>query len=350
MTSPADVAPYLLEQQQRLSRSCLWQLQRTFFAQQGPEAWRQGTVPHYVTSNPCMAQAYARVVVGFLRDALAFTSQSRTDDFALLDPCQPLYLVELGAGSGRFAYHFLKKLLTPAHRSLFHPLEIIYVMTDFAAQNLAAWRAHASLRPWVDEGVLDFAHYDAQDNQPLTLCHSDVVLATGTVANPLIMLANYVFDSIPQDAFTIHQSQLCEGLLTVSCPTPPAEPTDPAILAHLTLDYAWRPAAAAYYDDPEDNRILQGYQQRLDNTTVLCFPAWPWTACGISCTSLAVACCCSPRTRAASRENDLQLFSTVPSPLAGACAHGRQSAHRHDRHAQTSDSRTRQCPTALLKF
>jgi hypothetical protein len=50
----------IIEQDQRLSHSMLWELQREFFARQGVEAWRQGAVPHYITSNPFIASAYAQ--------------------------------------------------------------------------------------------------------------------------------------------------------------------------------------------------------------------------------------------------------------------------------------------------
>ena len=63
--------PYILEQGHRLSQSLLWKLQRKFFDQQGIEAWRQGTVPHYVTSNPFIANAYAKVIFAFIRDVQA---------------------------------------------------------------------------------------------------------------------------------------------------------------------------------------------------------------------------------------------------------------------------------------
>ena len=62
--SPAGTG-HILQSRQRLSRSLLWQLQRRYFAQAGLDAWRSGTVPHYVTSNPFIARAYA------IRDELA---------------------------------------------------------------------------------------------------------------------------------------------------------------------------------------------------------------------------------------------------------------------------------------
>jgi hypothetical protein len=97
----APDTPRVIERNQRLSRSLLWGLQRRFFEQKGVEAWRQNIVPHYITSNPFIANAYAHLVFGFLRDCQA--------NALLPDPNQPLYIVELGAGSGRFAFRFLKQ-------------------------------------------------------------------------------------------------------------------------------------------------------------------------------------------------------------------------------------------------
>src|SRR5258708_34111390 len=93
----------VLERNQRLSRSMLWGLQRTFFHQQGIRAWSQGIVPQYITSNPFVAKAYAKVVFGWLRDWSISTPPPA------LDLSRPIYIIELGAGSGRFGYHFLKK-------------------------------------------------------------------------------------------------------------------------------------------------------------------------------------------------------------------------------------------------
>jgi hypothetical protein len=59
----------------------------------GPSGWRQGTVPHYITSNPFIASAYARMVLGFLRD--------RQSGNPPLVPGQPVDILELGAVSGQ---------------------------------------------------------------------------------------------------------------------------------------------------------------------------------------------------------------------------------------------------------
>src|SRR4051794_10758266 len=97
---PAEASPmYVLQADVPLSESIVWRLQRTFYGDQGIDAWSPGRVPQGATTSPILARAYARVVLGFWRD-IAPT----------LDPGQPMYLVELGAGSGRFAYRFLRTL------------------------------------------------------------------------------------------------------------------------------------------------------------------------------------------------------------------------------------------------
>src|SRR5438270_8877543 len=103
---------FVLEQMQRLSGSILWKLQRGFFHRQGVRAWSQGPVPHYITSNAFIADGYARVVFGFLRDCHAVTPTGENPNFLPLDLSQPVYIIELGAGSGRFAFHFMKKFLS----------------------------------------------------------------------------------------------------------------------------------------------------------------------------------------------------------------------------------------------
>ncbi len=88
---------YILAEKQPFSQSVLWDWQERYFAEKGVEAWRQGEVPHYVTSNPTMASSYAEMVFAFWRDHQCLKRQD-------INPDEPLYICELGAGSGRFAF------------------------------------------------------------------------------------------------------------------------------------------------------------------------------------------------------------------------------------------------------
>jgi tetratricopeptide (TPR) repeat protein len=254
---PLDGSP------RRLSHSILWDLQRRFFEHWGPAAWNQGIVPHYVTSNPFIARAYCRVVLGWLRDC-RYGAASPT-----LDLSQPVYLLDVGAGAGRFAYHFLRRFLPAWQASTLRDVPVTYVMADFTEHNLTFWRGHASLRPFVEAGHLDFAIFNPIEECQLRLQVSGRLLAPGTIVNPVAVLANYLFDCIPQDAFAIVGGQLHECLVTVGGPEP--EPADRDMFAHCRVSYEQQPANGPCYDDDDWNAVLRGYAERLDDTIVL-FP------------------------------------------------------------------------------
>lgn len=163
----------------RLSESPLWA--EGFYERAGIDAWRAGVVPHHVTNNVALATAYARVVVGFLRDTRG---------------PEPLQIVELGAGSGRFAFLFLRALdaLRPG-------AAVRYVMTDVAPSTIAFWRRHPALAPFVRAGRLVFARFDA---------NRDRVISRVTPGPRLVVIASYVFSALAQDAFEVTRGRTFE--------------------------------------------------------------------------------------------------------------------------------------------
>src|SRR5947209_15608038 len=127
MTTPAQL--HVLGEKQRLSESLLWQVQRNFYTQHGADAWRSGSLPFEITSNPYIARAYARAVYGFWRD----TGRQ---------PGLSLRIVELGAGHGRFAFLFLTEF-TKLHRELSPPgTAFQYVVTDVSHRDLESLARH----------------------------------------------------------------------------------------------------------------------------------------------------------------------------------------------------------------
>lgn len=261
---------HVLEQGKRLSESVLWQLQRKFFDVQGVQAWTEGTVPHYITSNGWIASSYAKVVLGWLRDCSGAASPQR-GSFAPLDLRHPVYIFELGCGAGRFGYLFLNRFFDLLGRSPLSHIPVRYVLTDFTESNLDHLRNHPDLQGFVESGALDFARYDAGEDSEIRLSHSGEVLSPQTLRNPLIVLANYVFDGIPQDAFSIRDGKLYESLPILTVPAEEPDREDPGLLGRIELSWEERPASAVYYGDPELDRILEEYVARLTDTTFL-FP------------------------------------------------------------------------------
>jgi hypothetical protein len=54
----------------------------------------------------CCIRSYAQVFQGFIRDCVANPKAGLK-----LDPSEPLYIIELGAGSGKFSFFMLKALM-----------------------------------------------------------------------------------------------------------------------------------------------------------------------------------------------------------------------------------------------
>src|SRR5215467_14482348 len=244
---------YPLESDSPLSTSMVWRLQRTFYADQGIAAWSQSHVPQSVTTSPNIANAYARIALGFLRDMRP-----------TLDPAQPVFFVELGAGSGRFGYRFLKAFTNLLQERSEVQQPFVYVMTDASPTVLEFWRDNPRLRPFVEVGLLDFAHFDLLDPSPLQLLVSGITLQHAGSNNPVIVVANYIFDSIPQDAVTITDGQLFANLVTISASTPDLDLTAPDSKVRIGINFTTDTHPASIADEPDTvlQHILQVYCQR----------------------------------------------------------------------------------------
>ncbi len=251
---------HAVETSRRLSESMLWTLQRRFYDGHGVEAWSSGTIPHYITANTFIAWSYARVIRGFITD-LARAGR--------LDHNKPVYVVEYGAGPGRFGFLCLRELLALVHRR-FPDLRVIYVLTDFTPANLAFWRAHPRLQPFFEEGSLDLARFDVENDGRIVTERGGVVLGPETVNNPLVVIANYVLDTLGQDLFRLYSGMLldCPVSLWSDREVAPA-PDDPELLTGLKLVTEPRTLETEPYPDhPAWNHILETYRDTMGDATI----------------------------------------------------------------------------------
>ncbi|MBI3925295.1 MAG: tetratricopeptide repeat protein [Armatimonadetes bacterium] len=257
MSGPEEI---VLEEGKRLSQCCLWQLQRTYYDRQGVSAWNTGTVPHYITNNPYIARAYLEVVTGLVRDL-------RREE--LIDPGLPVYLVELGAGAGRHAYYCARELQKMRELSPWAGLDVRYVLADFTRTNLSFWEEHERFQPLLEEGLVDFACFDVESQADLVLHRSGERLGEDG-SNPVVFLANYLFDTLTQDVFRVRQGRLEECRARVIASGEP-DPDDPDLLQRLTVRYDYRAVEGAAYESEEWNRVLDYYRHRMGDT-VFCLP------------------------------------------------------------------------------
>ncbi|HVV88136.1 MAG TPA: hypothetical protein VHE35_34080 [Kofleriaceae bacterium] len=258
-----------LEPPTRFSRSLLWQLQRASYQQQGVAAWRPGGVPNQITSNPFIAACYADVLVALLADLRRGPAPPR----------RPLQIIELGAGSGRFGYFLLRALADrlagelAAARAAAAPPPFRLVMTDLAEANLDAWAAHPKLRPFLDAGLLDLAMFDAEAPGPLVLRASGDRLApadAGGAADPVVAIANYVFDSIPYDAYRVEGGELRECLVALRAPGDRARALrEPAATIHAARWRVTDAPARLDYTDPVVNDLCREYATSAHDEVIL---------------------------------------------------------------------------------
>ncbi len=249
----------IVEAEKPLSQSMLWKLQTEFFANQGPEAWIKGIVPQYITTNPYIANQYAKTVFGYLRDYVA-----RED----VDKNTVIYIMELAAGVGRFTYTFLKRFLHMIENSSLKDIKFKYIVTDFAERNIEYWQNHSFLSPYFEAGILDCATFDISRDDEIKLRHSGEVLSKGKMKNPLILFANYTFDSLPQDTFYVNNGEIYEGVITITSPDEKGDPNDKSILAGLDYYYTDKKIDGnSYYEDKNLNDVLMHYKNSLEDTT-----------------------------------------------------------------------------------
>ena len=250
------------------AESVLWQLQTQYFAKRGVEAWSCGDVPFYITSNPTIANSYAQVVWAF-----------RQDRQRLAPSEMPLTICELGGGSGAFAFFFIRRMIELCRQAGAEPAKVFrYVLTDAADANLAAWRRHPLFSDWLASGLLDIAHFDITRDHALTLQISGQSL--DRLAEPLVVIANYLFDSIPQDLFYLKEGRSQRCLLSLSVDKDPSQFDEAQWMEEAKYEFHYEPLSGQPYDDPALSALFAHYLAALTDTHVL-VPAPGWR--GLQC-------------------------------------------------------------------
>ncbi|MBH5317571.1 SAM-dependent methyltransferase [Paenibacillus sp. GSMTC-2017] len=249
------------KQRFRFSEAPIWDLQRAYYEEQGMNAWNNDGVPQYITSNPMIATAYAEMIFGFLQDRSGSGQNT-----------EPVTIVELGAGAGRLAFHILNKLceLIDYAGIPFPPFR--YVMTDLAESNIVAWKNHLSLQPFIEQGILDFAIFDAVNDSELKLVVSNETIQQGDLKQPLLIVANYFFDSIPQDLIYVGDGNIFECDVVIDYANNQSLLNPAEALKQLSLTYEYR-RAPEYEDDTYPySELITLYVQELEDSHIL-FPS-----------------------------------------------------------------------------
>ena len=185
----------------------------------------------------------------------------------------PLYFFYLCAGSVLFSFHFLILLTTLCQKYNLSIDSFCYVLTDFAPKNLEYWRHHPNLQPYFNSGLLDIALFDVNSSSELDLQVSQRKIKPRSLMRPLVIVANYLFDSIPQELFYFENGNGFQVL--VSLPKSAKLPANnEAVLPKTNIRHSYRlkEMAQPFYSEPYLQQIIDDYQQTISDAYIL-FPA-----------------------------------------------------------------------------
>lgn len=214
----------VLQEPVRLSRSLIWDLHEATYRDRGPDVFSSEDVPYRSTTSPVLARAFAELVRAFASDCLA-------GRFGPVSRDEPLYVVDLGGGTGRLGWHLLEQL-RPEEVA---PLRVVYVLTDAVESNVRFASEHPRLAGLAREGRADFAVYRAGSGEDICLIRSGAVLAPGRVANPIVGIANYLFNVMRQDLFAEVDGEFCEELVSAVSESPALAAGSPEMLRRIGL-------------------------------------------------------------------------------------------------------------------
>lgn len=253
----------------QFSKSKIWEKQGHFYKQAGIDAWNE-KVPYQVTNNLTIVNSYANVIFSFFKE---YSGMQPTDT----EP-NPFIIVELGAGSGMFGFYLIKRLVELQNNLNRPDLDFKYIMTDFSTKNIDFWRRHPALREYLDLQILDFAEYDIGEASTLKLLESGRNLKHttygGKYSKPWIVIANYAFDTLPQDIFQIEDGNVREGLISKKIPEfndkIPAS-NEPKSFQEIGMNLEYHPVDLPYYKDRHFDSILSTYKDTLPKQNFL-FP------------------------------------------------------------------------------
>lgn len=239
-----------------LSKSALWIKMQDYYHNIGPEAWQNELVPLQISSNKNLALAYANVIIGNMLDWYQANPLKANEE--------PFYVLEIGAGHGKFSFYVLKYLhILMGNFDL--PLNSIkFVMTDIATKNIDALKQHPTLQPLFKSGSLDIAVFNAMSDTEINLIISGTTIKQNSLQKPVFVVCNYLFDSLSHDAFQVRDKKLYEVQIKID-----SEADWEEYFAKAKFSFKYEPISSDYYKDPALNVILKKYEQELDDATFM---------------------------------------------------------------------------------
>ncbi|MCL1123192.1 GNAT family N-acetyltransferase [Shewanella surugensis] len=248
-------------------QAAFWQQQLAHYQQAGPKLWQQGLIGHDISHLPTMVNSYCQILVKYLLDGLYNGA---------IDDSQPIYVLELGAGCGRFAILVLQRLDTLLTEYGLDDIKLCYLLSDCSEKNRQFIQTHPYLQPYfksakarvidadsaffnankasskassdIAADIIDYRAFEAAfvvnnesannesaNDKPVNdevisaelktdaaKAQSDKARPDGAqTKNPLIVMANHFFSRLPQALFYLHYGQLYRCELLAADPDKP---------------------------------------------------------------------------------------------------------------------------------
>ncbi|MBN9286746.1 MAG: hypothetical protein BGO43_02380 [Gammaproteobacteria bacterium 39-13] len=245
-----EADPKLIESHVRLSHSKLWEIQRNYFASMGIQAWKE-EVPFYISSNAFIGHRYALVIVNFIKE------------WRILNPLhaeEPFYLLEVGSGPGKFSFYFLKSLKSLLTEYGLEAQKFCYIFSDVTEKNIEFCRENPCFQPYIQRQEMDFAHFNVEEDKDIQLIIGQKKYSELQSKTPLIIISNYTFDCIKQDAFEYEKDKLHEIQLALRSRYKNFDTQKALHLKELRFDFHKSIIEPEhYYENPILNEILAAY-------------------------------------------------------------------------------------------
>ena len=256
MSSPL----FNIQKKTPFSKSLVWQLNRDFYHQNGIAAWSDDLVPHQISNSSLAATSYAELIYAFLKDL-------ESD----IKPEKLVYILELGAGHGRLCYNILEHLEQLILDSDGCSTKYCYVLTDIVEDNLAFYSSHPKLQKYYKRGLLDISFFDAKGNQELLLRKSKIKIAYSDLEQPILSIANYFFDSLPNELYYFKDGNIFNCSVSIDSSTDPFGKSAQELINEMELTYHISTVKEANFKNEVFNTILSEYNKVCNDTYIL-FP------------------------------------------------------------------------------
>lgn len=182
----------------RLAESAIWDTQPQFYRQHGVDSWNR-LVPSMITTSVFFTKTYAQMITAYVKDSI---EQGYTGTFTIVEP---------GAAQGKFSFRCLSHLEQLFAKEGLEFSRLRYLMCDCSNSIREFWEIQPQLRPFVTRGILSFHALEVSLKNGVDF--ADIAVDE---LQRVILIGNYFFDSLYQNAYAVDNEQVYPVNITLN--------------------------------------------------------------------------------------------------------------------------------------